>query len=52
MRNEQEFAKRIKEDARREMEEEMRQKLDSATTSGTLDPAVAAEARRIMGFQE
>lgn len=52
MRNEQDFARRIKEEARREMETEMRRKLDNAASSGSLDSAVAAEARRIMGFAD
>lgn len=52
MRMEQDFAARIKQEAKREAETEMRQKLDSAASSGSLDPDVAAEARRIMGFAD
>lgn len=52
MRMEQDFTRRIREEARKEAVADMRNKLDSAARSGSLDPAVAAEARRIMGFTD
>lgn len=52
MHLEQDFAKRIREEARKKALDEMKEKLDTATASGGLDVAVAQEARRVLGFSD
>jgi len=47
---EADFAKRIREEERKKTLDEARDKLDAAADDG-LDPAVAQEARRVLGFE-
>ncbi|MCQ4861149.1 DUF3486 family protein [Desulfovibrio desulfuricans] len=47
---EADFAKRIREEERKKTLDEARDKLDAAAAGG-LDPAVAQEARRVLGFE-
>lgn len=50
MHLEQDFARRIREEARKDAETEMRKKLETAAKNGSLDKETAQEARRILGF--
>jgi len=49
-RNDAELTIKIREQVRKELEAEQRQKIDEAVETGGLDPAAAEEARRILGF--
>lgn len=52
MQMEADFARRIRDDARKQALNEMKDKLDKATATGGLDVATAQEARRVLGLSD